>query len=260
VACRETVVSCRFPVHSWRLADDHCELSTGHWPPSTGFTLIEMLVALAIMSTIVTMVYGSYAATSRSLDIYNSRMACSERACLVLRLMARQLRCAYAPSPETGSTQSSPQNSTPSTQPDAFRADAHEANGQILSFITTGGLDAGPDRSTALSHVLYRYDPSNGTLSIRCEPYVYQVDALQDPGGWRPILSGITGMDLQFYDGRQWLPKWDGGENRELPRAVKIAIAVINERGRDHEFGTTVPIACRSTPQNQTSVPGTPKP
>jgi type II secretion system protein J len=214
-----------------------------------------MLVALAIMSTIVTMVYGSYAATSRSLDIYNSRMACSERACLVLRLMARQLRCAYAPPSEVGTTPPPSQSNAPSTQPTAFRAD-----GQILRFVTTGGLSTGPDRSTALSHVLYRYDPSNGTLSIRCEPYVYQVDALQEPGGWRPVLSGITGVDLQFYDGRQWLPKWDGDESRKLPRAVKIAIAVVDERGRDHEFGTTVAIVCRSAPQDQTSVTGTGKP
>jgi type II secretion system protein J len=250
MACRETVVSSQFSVLSGQLAAQY-QLSTANCQLPTGFTLIEILVALAIMSTIVTMVYGSYAATSRTLDLYNSRMACSERACLVLRLMARQLRCAYAPSPE---------NSMPPTQPDVFRADPHEANGQILSFITTGGLDAGPDRSTALSHVLYRYDPSSGTLSIRSEPYVYQVDALQDPGGWRPILSGVTAVDLQCYDDRQWRPQWDGSEHRRLPKAVKIAIAVVDERGRDHEFGTTVPIACQSAPQNQTSVTGTGKP
>ncbi|MDI9433013.1 MAG: type II secretion system protein, partial [Planctomycetes bacterium] len=60
-----------------------------------GFTLIEMLVALAMIATIVSMVYGSYAATSRSMEMYDSRLTCAQRTQLVLRLMERQLRCAY---------------------------------------------------------------------------------------------------------------------------------------------------------------------
>ncbi len=54
-------------------------------------------MALALVGTIVTMVYGSYAAASRSVDLYSSRLACSDRTCLVLRLLARQLRCLYLP-------------------------------------------------------------------------------------------------------------------------------------------------------------------
>ena len=51
------------------------------------FTLVEVLVALALISTIVMMVYGSFTAATRSMDLYGRRLACADRASLVLRLL-----------------------------------------------------------------------------------------------------------------------------------------------------------------------------
>lgn len=212
---------------------------------------MEMLVALVLTSTIITIVYGSYAAASRSLDLYGSRLACRERTRLVLRLMARQIRCAYVPLSPTGSTPSSPRNTTPSPRPAAFRADARGASGEILSIITTGGLGTRLNEPTPLSHVMYRYDPAGGTLSIYCEPCVYDVDGRQEPGRWRPILSGVRRVDLQFHDGQRWQSQWDSSDSGRLPQAVKIVLTVVDEKDRPHEFGTVVPIGCRNAPQKQ---------
>ena len=229
VGCRPTVV--RLPSTAYRL-------------PADGFTLIEMLVALALVSTIATMVYGSYAAVSRSLDLYGSRMACCERTCLVLRLMARQIRCAFVPPSPTSPIPSSP-NSTSLALPAAFRADSRDAGGTILSFITTAGLASGPDSPTGVARAMYRYDPADGTLSIYCEPYRYAADDLPESGLWRPILSGITRVDLQCYDGRQWQVAWNG-ESEKLPQAVKIGVTILDEKNRAHEFEMIAPIASRT--------------
>ena len=218
--------------------------------PATGFTLVEMLVALALVSTIVTMVYGSYAAASRSLDFCGSRTACYERTCLALRLMARQIRCAYVPPARAGVTTSSPQNSTLPALPSAFRADSGDAGGTILSFITTAGLVAGPATPTGVARVTYRYDPSNETLSVCCEPYRYDADEAREPGPWRPILSGVRRADLQCHDGRRWQVAWNG-ENQRLPQAVKIVLTVLDERNREHEFETAVPIGSRMAAPKQ---------
>lgn len=218
-----------------------------------------MLVALALVSTIATMVYGSYAAVSRSLDLYGSRTACYERTCLVLRLMARQIRCAYVPPSPAGATPSSPQNSTSPARPAAFRADSRDAGGTILNFITTAGLVTGPDSPAGVARVMYRYDPANGTLSICCEPYRYAADDVQESGPWRPILSGVTRVDLQCYDGRQWQVAWNG-ENQRLPQAVKIALTVLDEKDRAHEFETTAPIASRVASLKQRISTGAGKP
>lgn len=203
-----------------------------------------MLVALALVSTIATMVYGSYAAVVRSLDLYDSRTACYERTSLVLRLMSRQIRCAYVPAFPARPAPSSPQNHTSPALPAAFRADSRDAGGTILSFLTTAGLAAEADASVGAARITYRYDPSNGILSISCAPYRYAAHDVQESGPWRPILSGVTRVDLQCYDGRQWQVAWNG-ENEKLPQAVKIHVTVLDEKDRAHEFGTTAPIASR---------------
>jgi prepilin-type N-terminal cleavage/methylation domain-containing protein len=201
------------------------------------FTLIEMLVSLAIVGTIVTMVYGSYAATSRSLDVYGRRMACSERAHLALRIMARQIRCVYVPT-------------TPTSTP-TFQAEPRNLRGDILSFSTTAGFGRGHDGPTGISRVAYRYDPSSKTLSISCEPRTGRSDNPQRTDAWRPMLAGVTNVELGFYDGRNWQSQWDPKRSGPVPQAVKIALSVTDELGREHHYGTTVPIICRGTPWTQ---------
>jgi len=201
------------------------------------FTLIEMLISLTIVGTIVTMVYGSYAATSRSVDVYTNRSACSERAQLALRIMARQIRCAYA----------SP------TEAAAFRAETSNLRGDLLSFTTTGASGLGLGQPMGISRVAYRYDGKARNLSIRSEPAVTFRDSSLDSGTWRPMLTGVTGVELAFYDGRNWQQRWDARADGRLPQAVKIALSVTEQSGREHHYATTVPIICRRTAQIQQS-------
>jgi prepilin-type N-terminal cleavage/methylation domain-containing protein len=208
--------------------------------PTTGFTLVEVLVALALISTIVMMVYGSFLAASRSLDLYGSRMACDDRASLVLRLMARQLRCAYLPPVETDPLSSSSPNGVPSTPRTSLPAEPLTASEAGLSFITTAGLGTGP----ALSRILYRHDPATGILSLCGEPYLYGAEAQASARSWRPILTGVRSVEVQFYDGQQWQSGWTGA-SQTLPQSAKIALAVVDEKNRLHEFETMVPLGCR---------------
>ena len=203
-------------------------------PNNSGFTLIELLVAMAIMATIASMVYGSYAATSQSLDIYSSRLTCSQRAGQVLRLMSRQIRCAYAPTTEPNVTESS-----------VFCGNARDSRGTILSFATTAGLGTSLARARGLSRVQYRFDSIAAILSIDSKPYVDLLRREEHTESWRPILRNVTSVDIEFHDGRQWQRHWDGKRRKGLPRAVKIAIATVDEKGRPFYFETTTPILSR---------------
>lgn len=220
-----------------------------------GFTLIEVLVATAMIATIVSMVYGSYAATSQSVARYDGLLKCSGRANLVLRLMARQLRGAYAPSTDANAPAHASDVSPANTRPDparpgnvqfetrvpVFHGDARDPGGQILSFVTTAGLGTGLDGPRALALMGYRYNASTSTLAIYCQPYMGRPAEPGRYAEWLPILKNVTAFDIEFHDGRQWHQRWRA-ERSGLPRAVRLRLVALDEKDRPYHFGTTVPL------------------
>jgi prepilin-type N-terminal cleavage/methylation domain-containing protein len=224
---------------------------------NTGFTLIEMLIALAMMAMIVSMVYGSYAVTTGSVQAYDHRLTYSQRATLVLRLMARQLRCAYAPpadpnrSVSTAAGGNSTQSPVDSVRPGqvlherlrpVFQGDAQHPHGGLLSFVTTAGLSGGSGGPRGLSQVRYRLDPITNTLWLDCGPRRDRLSHTDFAQRGQPILDHVVAVDLAFHDGQRWLPKWSGTKSRQLPHAVRIDLNLLDEEGRSYHFGTTVRI------------------
>jgi len=230
---------------------------------NAGFTLIEMLVALAIIMGIVTMVYGSYVATTKSMGAHQARMACSERAQLVLRLMTRQIRCAYVPFTDPNNETAVSPGETAQIAPTAsnarrratetrirrpstwFSGNSRGRRGKILSFVTTGGPAAGPDAPRGLSRVTYLYDKATAILSISTQECVGLLRNREDAGRAQPVLNNVTAIDLGFHDGRQWQDEWDYEKNEGLPQAVKFELTVMDETAREHHYGTTIAIMCR---------------
>jgi prepilin-type N-terminal cleavage/methylation domain-containing protein len=242
---------------------------------NSGVTLIELLVAMAIVATVASMVYGSYAATSRSLEVYDSRLSCSQQTQLALRLMARQIRCAYAPaepndakavSQQTGTQPTSVENAAASQtwiekSGPVFRGDPGNRGGEILQFLTTSGLGGDPAVPQRLSYTRYRYDPAAETLSIDRGAGPGQYSGQDSPPQWQLLLNGVKGIDLAFHDGRQWQPRWDYAQAKGLPRAVKIDLTVVGENSREYRLGTTAGIGCRAAvPQTSKRTVGGQKP
>jgi len=234
---------------------------------NAGFTLLEMLVSLTIIVGILAMVYGSFAATTRSIDASGARMARIERASFALRLMTRQIRCAYVPA----TSQSSPPGSNRIAAQGAsrsmasanevlvrkrsalFRGDARDPRGEILAFVTSSGLGAGPEAPRGLFRVTYLYDRRSSTLSIRRQEQADSSDNRLSSRRCDLLLKDVTGVELKFYDGRQWQPAWDVDQRHELPRAVKAEIAIADETGRPHRLGTTIPIVQETHPESRST-------
>lgn len=132
-----------------------------------------------------------------------------------------------------------------------FQGSTHKPGGEILRFATTGGFSVGSDGPMGLSRIAYRYDKPTGVLSISCEPHMPGPDRSEDRSVWRPVLKGVTSIDLEFHDGKQWQYEWDAKNSRRLPQAVRIAVTVTDENERTYRYGTTVPVACRAAVQER---------
>jgi len=220
-----------------------------------GFTLVEILVAMAIIVTIVSMVYGSYFATSKSTQAYKSKMTLSQQGRKVLGQMARQIRCSYANKAEKDTHQVSiPQqgNTDPASAINYFNGNSDEPSGEILHLVTTNGLSVGLAPSDGLFEVTYKLDKSRGLLFSSQRRFAATTKSAVQKKKWQQIAEDIESLKLAFFDGQKWLDKWDFKDKRELPCAVKINITWEDENRRQYQYGTIAYICCRKNQGKET--------
>jgi prepilin-type N-terminal cleavage/methylation domain-containing protein len=215
-------------------------------PTHHGFTLLEMLIAVTIITLIMAMMYGSYAATTQSLGRYETRSAGRKRADLVLRLMTRQIRCAFAPRSEPNDRKLTDDSQEPVAASDpVFRGDGEDPHGEFLTFVTTAGSSTGAESDQTLVSTAYRYDIGEGSLSIRQSPRAGR-PVSRDAAGWISVLDHVADLKLEFHDGVQWRPKWDDRQSLKLPRAVRIRMTIAEGQSGSYQAETTIPIICRT--------------
>jgi len=223
-----------------------------HSPEKPGFTLIEILIAVAIIVAIVSMVYGSYFATSKSAQIYQARIALSGQIRDALSQIAQQIRCAYA-----GSSQ--PQGAPP-TQDEKlvaenkisyFNGNPDNPNGEVLYLITTSKILGSKLAREGLFEVTYKFDNSTATILRSQRKFVDTLKNTVRKKNWQPVISNVSRLELIFFDGHQWLSKWDFDKMGKLPNAVKISIACKNEHNQQHHYETAAYICCQKNQSKQ---------
>ena len=220
-----------------------------------GFTLIEILVAVAIIVTIVSMVYGSYFATSKSAQVRKKRIAMSQQGRELLGRMAQQIRCSYA-----GSFRKSTPPAVKGTLKKEvtlentisyFNGNSGEMGGEILYLVTTNSILE--QKSPGLFEVTYKFDKRSGTLFLCQDRFVDAPESVIEKKNWQPLAENIESIELAFYDGRQWLNTWDFKEKKTLPYAVKIIVTCQDENQRQYSYGTTAYICCRKNQGKKTT-------
>lgn len=220
-------------------------------PRQHGFTLIELLVAIVLIATVLSMAYGSYIATTRSAQACKSRITLSEQGRSTLEQMSRHVRCSYSGSdydrdrnvPAAGSTGTEIELEN---SPDYFSGDAHAPNGEILHLVTASGSPGGNGAKDGLFEVVYRLDRRKRELALSQTRFAGESEGTGTARDWQVIAEGVKSVDLAFFDGDKWLPRWEFRDRKGLPRAVRIEITGENESGQRCRHGTVVHVACRN--------------
>jgi len=216
----------------------------------SGFTLIEILIALSIIVVILGLVYGTYAATVQSVSRCRTRNISQQQARTLLAMMARELRCSrQTPSrrqhagkaPEAGKAPGA--GAVPEEHvPDFFGQDG-SSGGVLLQFTSAGGIKGWESRSGGLSRIAYRLDGSSGTLSRRQS--VAAAGDAADEGTWLAIAGGVRAIGLRYFDGEEWRHQWDSTREGELPRAVRIEVKFGGHGKGEIAFATAVHVSCQ---------------
>ena len=215
-----------------------------------GFTLIEILVAMTIIATIASMVYGSYFATAKSTDAYKARMAASGQAQKVLRWMTQQIRCSYVgkmaqeEETESAGTDSSRTSKIKKSPVVYFSYEPDTPGSGILHLVTTHMLFCEDGYASGLVDIAYKFDKNSGTLSLSQRSFVGTTEKYLEDRNWRPLLENVESVELDFFDGRQWLQEWDFELKKKIPAAVKIGITSKDENDRQCHYGTIAYVGC----------------
>jgi prepilin-type N-terminal cleavage/methylation domain-containing protein len=210
--------------------------------PLKGFTLIEILVAMTIIVTIVSMVYGSYFATAKSADVYKTRMTLSGQTRKVLIQMARQIRCSYIGEANENTDLAGKVSGSLKTireSPVIYFSYEPDAPGSwTLHLVTTNRLFCDDGHANGLIDIAYKFDKNIGTLYLSQRRFVGISENNIEDRNWRPLLENVESVELEFFNGRQWLREWDFKQNRKLPIAVKIGMTCEDENSRQCQYGT----------------------
>jgi len=180
-----------------------------------GFTLLEVLIAVAIFSVVSLASFTIFDTVLRGDEnskIRSDRQNELQRAFLLIerdftQIAKRNMRV----------NGEAPSDSFLQTADDSFLADE-----QAIAFVRNGWTNPGLllPRSDIQS-VAYRLEEE----TLQRLHYNF-VDAVvgQEPK-IRPLISQVTSLDFEFYDGKKWQEKWSG---TALPQAIAIEIETLD--------------------------------
>ena len=198
------------------------------WPlRNRGFTLVEVMIAAAILALIVTILYGAFAGSIKSMEISSEGGDIYRRARIVLNRMTQEISCAYLPNLEKDISD---------IQYAFIGEDRAEDNlpRDTLSFTTAALPLKGPSRGLKEVGYYLNPDPETEVPALLMREDTTPDDRIDEGGTSHLLAEGIWGIDCTYYDerGREW-NRWDSTSaifGGKFPRSVRISIFFKDER------------------------------
>ncbi|MEE9542338.1 MAG: prepilin-type N-terminal cleavage/methylation domain-containing protein [Thermodesulfobacteriota bacterium] len=185
-----------------------------------GFTLLELLVALTVLSIVISVVVEVFWLAQRSMEKGRDLMDIELRERIAFDLISKQLSSAFPFPLKEG-------------------ASSFTGNARSIDFITT--LPMGLERRAGLFYVNYVLEESlDGelkTLKVYQRPFHTRepVDREDERNGFT-VLAAIEGAAWGYYEDGQWSDEYEG-INGKLPERVRLTLTY-GRGGRKEKFET----------------------
>ncbi len=193
----------------------------------TGFTLVELLIAIAISSIIFLSIISTYSLTLRTVSQWNDRQEDYYLARNIFRKIYTEVSSLYFIS----------DLQVVSTQEEKTDYSGLEGDEKTLSFYTTVKSLYFP--STCLTKVTYEFivDEEGKTLLIRKEEPVVNFPIEEDPYfETQPRHSksyiwadNLKDFNFRYSDGEDWHDSWDIEQTSKVLKSIKIEFVSSNE-------------------------------
>jgi type II secretion system protein J len=185
----------------------------------SAFTLVEMMIAIALFSMILAAIYSSWTAVLRASKTALDAAASAQRARVAIRVLEDSL----------GSAQSFAANLP------YYYFDAENGDSPVLSFVAR--LSKAFPRSGKFGDL----DVRRVTFSVESAPdgsrqlVLRQNPLVMDPDRdekEHPIVlaKNVKGLAMQFFDSNkrppEWVDEWDGIKTNQLPKMIMLTLTL----------------------------------
>ena len=188
-------------------------LAFSHLPlaPHNGFTLLELLVALALLVIIAAAVYGSYFTVIRGRNSAIAGMESLRETTSTLALLRKEISSAIY------------RNGDKRLSFVVEDRDQYGKPASNLTLSTLGMTRAGDTPSSDLRVVSYRAREKEAKLLlVRSEKELFfDIEPQQ-----YPQMDDLEGFLVECDDNGKWVRSWDTALNGKLPEAVRITLSV----------------------------------
>jgi len=204
-----------------------------------GFTLLEVLVSMAILIIVITAVYEAFISEVSSVKAAREGEQVNQTARIVLERISEDLVSAVTDSPEK----------LQNLQLGMVCKDGEEDGHALdqIDFTSFSHMEAGGgDPETDLCEIGYSLekDPDRAGFILYRRDTAPPDDDLSQGGRKFQLARNVGGLNFRFEDGvEQGLDSWDtlAGEKRGvLPSLITVELTVLDDEGKGHLFVTSV--------------------
>jgi type II secretion system protein J len=208
-----------------------------------GYTLLEILIALAIVTLVVSITYASFSAITSRTEASERSSRVYQAAGIIMDRLFLDLTCAYIRSSDL------------ERDADIFfqfqEGPPGSGSWEQFSFTSTAHLTLSPDDPGGdmgrISYELKDDAEGEGYLLYRTDEPLFAGAKTREPA---PLLlgQGLTRFSVEFFDREQNpLKVWDstqGAQRGQLPARITISFAIKGEDDLEYPFmtGYTLPL------------------
>jgi general secretion pathway protein J len=175
----------------------------------SAFTLIEVLIAIALLTIVLGAVYSSFFSVQRALDRFNDVSLKYHEARTALDIMRREIEGAIVKNPRGGD-----KNRVTS----GFVIKDRDILGISASSLE---LTSFSFRGNSLITVSYFVTMKDGKLSLTKNE---SPPLIQEKGYSLDIMEGISGFTVETLFNNMWVKTWDTATTGKLPEIVRLSI------------------------------------
>jgi general secretion pathway protein J len=206
-----------------------------------GFTLVEMLIAMMVLATVLTIAYRVFSSSYRALHQVDPDRDPFQTARIILDRMAEEIQSAYY-RPGLSYTGFLGKDDVNDEAPSDSLTFSCMAN-----FYWIKGIE-GINESDFLKISYTLVDDQEERILMRAQdpsfrPFEENTEDLDtSKRGVHQLTDQVWGIDIHYFDGEEWIEEWNAEEKEGLPQAVEVKLILRTAEEKRLSFSAVIPV------------------